>query len=67
MNLLGDLILLSSLRRVLPLFASSCPLTLSQDLFPDIPYAPFNKADTLGKIADWTASSRQQQQRAFSL
>lgn len=40
---------------------------LSQDLFPDIPYAPFNKADTLGKIADWTAMGRQQQQRAFLL
>jgi len=35
------------------------PVGQIENVFPHIPYAPFSKADKLGKAADWTPTSRQ--------
>lgn len=34
------------------------PVTSTDNMFDGVPYAPFSKGDKLGRMADWTAESK---------
>lgn len=39
--------------------------TTVPDQYKDVPYAPFNKGDRVGKASDWTGQSYKYQQGMF--
>lgn len=54
---------IADLVAALPAEDSWGPITAGDNMLGGVPYAPFSKGDKLGRMADWTAESKDRERQ----